>query len=529
MKLTFYGAAETVTGSCHLLQCADTQILIDCGMFQGSSELSELNREPFGFSVKDLRYMILTHAHMDHSGRIPKLVKDGYKGKIFTTQAAIDLCDVMLQDSAHIQEIEAEYDSRKNKRKGLDPVEPLYTTKDAQDSMKFFSAVEYGKMVRINDNVKFRLNDAGHMLGSSIVEIWVNEDGKEEKIVFSGDLGNTNKPLLNDPAPVTDADYLVMESTYGGRQHTLKSADESSEKFLKIIKETAEKGGNLVIPSFAVGRAQELLYELNYFKENHLLGEFSDIKVILDSPLAIKTTEIFKKYYNMLDAETRNTIKSGDDPLVFDNLVYSLTADDSKAINFDTEPNIIISASGMCDAGRIRHHIKHNIFKENCTLLFVGYQAEGTLGKILLDGATDIKLFGERIAVRAKIETLDHYSGHADHDGLLRWVNGFENKPKKIMLVHGEPEGLIALKAGLEGIGLNASVAKYKSTMDFAANEYIEAEKSPLPSRKATVGKLSVLAEEVFRKLQNEEALLKIDEANKIKLLLELIKDALAD
>ncbi|MFA0816045.1 MAG: MBL fold metallo-hydrolase RNA specificity domain-containing protein [Anaerofustis sp.] len=523
MKLTFLGAAETVTGSCYLLEAADTKVMIDCGMFQGSSELSKLNEEPFDLDVKSLKYLILTHAHMDHSGRIPKLVKDGFTGKVFCTKASRDLCEIMLEDSAHIQEMEAEYDTRKNRRKGMSEVEPLYTMQNATDSMKYFSPVRYNDTIKLNETISFCIRDAGHMLGSGILELWVNEKGESKKIVFSGDLGNLDQPLLKDPTVIDQTDYLVMESTYGNRNHEHK--DKRSDKFLKIIMETAEKGGTLVIPSFAIGRTQEILYDLNYYKENQMLGKFNDIKVILDSPLAIKATEIFKKYYYMLDHDTQELVDKGDDPLVFENLVYSLTADESKAINFDKSVKIIISASGMCEAGRIRHHLKHNIFKENCTVLFVGYQAEGSLGRLILDGAKNIKLFGERIAVKARIESLDYYSGHADHDGLINWVNAFTKKPEKIILTHGETDSIATLRHDLNQIGYSVEVGKFKSTYDFSAVSYTAEASAKIPSKETAVQTISQKAEHVLSLIKNKDHMLKVDDTDKINLFLDCIED----
>lgn len=523
MKLKFLGAAETVTGSCYLLKTETTKLLIDCGMFQGSSELSQLNYQEFDFDVKSLEFMILTHAHMDHSGRIPKLIKDGYQGKIFCTQATRDLCEIMLEDSAHIQEMEAEYDSKKNRRKGLPEVPPLYTMQNAVDSMQYFMPVGYDEKIELNQELSFCIRDAGHMLGSGIIEIWVNENGKSEKITFSGDLGNLEQPLLKDPSTINETDYLVMESTYGNRNHEHKNLND--DKFLRIILETAQKGGTLVIPSFAIGRTQELLYDLNYYKENKMLGKFNDIRVILDSPLAIKATEIFKRYYYILDQDTRDLVKQGDDPLVFDDLEYSLTAEESKAINYDNSVKIIISASGMCEAGRIRHHLKHNLFKENCTVLFVGYQAEGSLGRLILDGAKNVKLFGERIAVKARIESLDYYSGHADHDGLIHWVEHFDKKPQKIILTHGEVDSISVLKKDLTDLGYQVDVAKFKTTYDFNNIIYETKDSAPIPSKNIVVASINEKAMRVLSMLRDKDKILKEEDTDKINLFLDCIED----
>lgn len=533
MKLTFYGAAETVTGSCHMLSVGNTNVLIDCGMYQGSSTLRTFNNEEFKFPINKVTAMVLTHAHIDHSGLIPKLVKDGYSQTIYATEAARDLCEIMLEDSAHIQETDAEYDTRKNKRKGLPAVEPLYTSADAEASMKLFSAVNYGETVKINEDVSFRIVDAGHMLGSGIVEFFVTENGKTEKVVFSGDLGNMEKPLLNDPTYLTEADYLVMESTYGGRNHTPVDA---LEKFKSIIIDTISRGGTLVIPAFAVGRTQDILYELNYLIENRLLGEFSDVRVVVDSPLAVKATEVFKRHYEILDEATQQLISSGDDPLVFKNLEMSVSTEESKALNADNSPKIIISASGMCDAGRIRHHIKHNVYKPNCTILFVGYQSQGSLGRLLLDGERDIKLFGERIAVAAKIESIDYFSGHADHNTLVKWAETFDKqKLKRIFLVHGEQSGLSALADAFKADGYdNVSIAKYLGSFDSENVNLAEfdalADESkqisfPFADTDTAIDSLAVMAEKIAERLKDKEKLLKENSFDKIKLFLESVND----
>ena len=525
MKISFYGAAETVTGSCHLLECSDINIMVDCGMFQGGSALSDLNDSSFEFDINKLDAMILTHAHIDHSGRLPKLVKDGFSGKVYLNEATASLCEVMLMDSAHIQEMEAEYRTRKNARKGLPPAEPMYSQEDAEECIKSFVPLDYDVNVKLSQNVSFTLRDAGHMLGSCIIEIW----DKDEKIVFSGDLGNLDKPLLNNPTLIKEADYVVMESTYGGRFHSYKKKE---DQLLEIILKTAKRGGTLVIPSFAVGRTQEILYEINRYKENDMLGEFHNIRVIVDSPLAVKSTEIFKKYYDIMDKATQDTVKSGDDPLVFDNLEYSLTAETSKAINFDESPKIIISASGMCDAGRIRHHIKHNVFKENCTILLIGYQAEGSLGRLLVEGAKDIKLFGERLAVKAEIQVIDYFSGHADQTGLLNWLKGFEVKPKRVVLVHGEIEGLVPLKQAVSELGMSCVIAQYMTTLDLDnfdsySQDHVEVKEAVKSEKTPKASQLAQQAKVLFEKLQTKEANLDNAEYDKIKLLLGCVEDLL--
>lgn len=520
MNITFLGAAQTVTGSCFLLEGAGDKVLIDCGMFQGGASLEELNRDDFAFNPAELAHVVLTHAHIDHTGRLPKLVKDGFRGKIYSTEPTRSLCEIMLLDSAHIQQTDAEYTSKKNARKGLPPQEPLYTEEDVEETMKLFIDFAYDKIIELTPNIKIRFIDAGHMLGSSYVEIWVTEDGKTQKVLFSGDIGNINKPILNNPKYVDEADYVICESTYGGRCHTCKR---DSEDLLSIIIDTMREKGTLVIPSFAVGRTQEILYDINHYKENDMLGQYSDVRVLVDSPLAIKATEVFKKYYGLFDEDAQRLIAQGDDPLMFPNLEYSLTTDDSKAINADDSPKIIISASGMADAGRVRHHIKHNIYKPNCTILFAGYQAEGSLGRMLLDGASDIKLFGERIAVNAKIKVIDYYSGHADHNALIDWIDHIKGK-KKVILVHGEAEAGQALSEELVKRGVNVEIAKFMSVIDLDCGCTLN-EGSALPTEEDYYRTLSEKALKLSDKLKEKENLLNLVDIDKIKLFLDTIDD----
>lgn len=445
MKITFLGAAKTVTGSCFLVEINDKKILVDCGMYQGSIKDMITNFEPFSFDINKLDAMILTHAHIDHSGRIPKLYLDGYRGPIYCTRATYDLCTIMLPDSGHIQEVEIEWVNRKRKRAGKSPSQVLYTVKDAQACLELFKPLRYDNTIQILDGIKIQLIDAGHMLGSSIVEIYYEENGKEEKLVFSGDLGVTNRPLLKDPNYISSADYLVIESTYGDRLHS--KIEDESERFLNIILDTIEKGGNVVIPSFAVGRTQEILYEINKNKDRY--GEekvcrLCNVPVYVDSPLAVSATEVFERNIDCFDEETKQFLMNGDNPLDFKNLHFIVTAEESKAINFDTTPKIIISASGMCEVGRIKHHLKHNLWRKDSTILFVGFQAEGTLGKKIVSGQTPVKIFGEEIDVNARIEYLDGFSGHADKNGLLDWISNIDEKPKDIFIVHGESIGQIS-------------------------------------------------------------------------------------
>ena len=450
MNITFLGATKTVTGSNFLVEAAGKKFLVDCGMYQGSAKDEWENSEPFQFNVDEIDFVLLTHAHIDHSGRIPKLYIDGYRNEIITTKATRDLCSIMLPDSGHIQEQEIEWKNRKRVRKGEKPLPPLYTAQDAIDCMKLFRPVNYDEIIEINENLHVRFNDAGHMLGSAIIEIWANENGKETKAVFTGDLGNNDIPLLSSPTMIETADYLVMESTYGGRLHIRN--DDKAKLFLNIVSETLDKGGTVVIPSFAVGRTQEILYELNNLKESgdeefeKKYKTLQSVPVYVDSPLAISATEIFKENMNLFDEETQEIIKRGDNPLEFPGLQFTRTAEESKALNEKNESSIIISASGMCEVGRIKHHLKHNLWNPNSTILFVGYQAPGTLGRRIVDGEKTVKIFGEEIAVNARIEYIEGYSGHADQEWLLNFIYSFITKPKHIFLVHGEPEGQLVLK-----------------------------------------------------------------------------------
>ena len=398
--------------------------------------------------------MLLTHAHIDHSGRIPKLYVAGYRGPIYATKATCDLCAIMLPDSGHIQEMENVWQNKKRARVGKKELPPLYTAQDAIDCLEVFRPVSYDEIIDLDENISVRFNDAGHMLGSSIIEVWVKEDGETKKIVFTGDLGNNDIPLLDSPTMIETADYLVMESTYGGRLHNRN--DDKAELFLNIVAETLDNGGNVIIPSFAVGRTQEILYELNKLKEQKNDEEFlkkydtlMKAPVYVDSPLAISATEVFKQNMNLFDEEVRQEIQKGDNPLEFPGLKFTQTVEESRALNDDPHPHIIISASGMCEVGRIKHHLKHNLWNPKNTILFVGYQAPGTLGAKIVSGEKKVKIFGEEIVVNARIEYIEGYSGHADQEWLLNFVYSFITKPKHIFLVHGEPEGQKILKEKL--------------------------------------------------------------------------------
>lgn len=436
MKLTFLGANHEVTGSCTLLEAAGKKILIDCGMEQGRDVYENV---PLPLAPGDVDAILVTHAHIDHTGQLPLIVRQGFAGPIYATDPTTDLCDVMLRDSAHIQESEAEWKNRKAQRAGAPLVVPLYTIEDAQAAMKRFVPEPYNTVIEIFPGVRIRFTDVGHLLGSASIEIWVDEGGRTRKLVFSGDIGNLNQPLLRDPEYITEADYVVMESTYGDRTHGPKP--DYIRELTAVLQETFDRGGNVVIPSFAVGRTQEMLYFLREIKTRGLVKGHADFPVYVDSPLAIETTHIFKEnMYQCFDEAAMALVRQGIDPIQVPGLRLTVTSDESRLINTDRIPKVIISASGMCEAGRIRHHLKHNLWRPECTILFVGYQAVGSLGRILVDGVPSVKLFGEEIEVRAHIRQLTGMSGHADREGLLRWLHAFAQKPERVFIVHGEDE-----------------------------------------------------------------------------------------
>lgn len=432
MRIGFVGADHEVTGSCHYLEACGKHILIDCGMEQGKDVY--VNQD---IPVPDnqIDFVLLTHAHIDHSGRLPLLFKNGFKGEIVSTFSTNDLCNIMLRDSAHIQEFEAEWRNRKAKRSGAEEYVPLYTMDDALGAISLFHPCGYEQKIELCPGIQVRFRDVGHLLGSASIEIWIEEEGVSKKIVFSGDVGNPNRPLIKDPQYTDTADYVVMESTYGNRLHNAPP-DHVSE-LADVIKHTLGRGGNLVIPSFAVGRTQELLYFIREIRERNLVD--MDFPVYVDSPLAIEATSIFNKNFRAcFDDEAMALINAGINPIRFKNLHLAVSSDESKAINFDAQPKVIISASGMCEAGRIKHHLKHNLWRPECTILFVGFQAAGTLGRSILEGAEYVKLFGETIEIKAEIRKLEGISGHADKEGLLKWVKAFTPAPQMVFVVHGE-------------------------------------------------------------------------------------------
>ena len=470
MKLMFLGADHEVTGSCHYIEACGKSILLDCGMEQGRDTYE--NQE-IPVAAGRIDYVFLSHAHIDHSGLLPLLHKSGFQGQIYATEATTDLCRIMLLDSAHIQEFEAQWRNRKNKRAGKAPFEPLYTTEDAMAVMEHFVPCDYMKEIEVCEGVKIRFTDVGHLLGSSSIEIWLTENGVSKKIVFSGDIGNINQPIIHDPRYTTEADFVIMESTYGDRYHT--APPDYVAELAGQIQQTFDRGGNLVIPSFAVGRTQEMLYFIREIKERRLVHGHDGFKVYVDSPLAIEATRVFaENYLDCYDTDAMALVQKGINPLTFQGLEVAVTPDDSMAINFDKSPKVIISASGMCEAGRIRHHLKHNLWRPECTILFVGYQAIGTLGRNIIEGEKEVRLFGETITVNAHIEELAGVSGHADKKGLLNWVNHFEKKPERVFVVHGEE--LVCedfTKCLKEEYGYNAFAPYSGACFDLAANQMI--------------------------------------------------------
>ena len=470
MKLQFIGANHEVTGSCHYLQAGDSYMLVDYGMEQGVNRFENC---PLPVPESQINFVFLTHAHIDHSGMLPLLYAHGFRGKIYTTEATADLCSIMLRDCAHIQQQEAEWKSRKAKRHaGIEVEEPLYTMEDAIGTINCIVPCPYGKELEINDNVTIRFTDVGHLLGSASIEVWLKEEGCSRKLVFSGDIGNKNQPLIKDPEYTKTADYVVMESTYGDRSHG--DRPDYLGALADCIQRTLDRGGNVVIPSFAVGRTQELLYFIRQIKDAGMVHGHPHFPVYVDSPLANEATRVFLQTdTSFLDDEARALIRSGVNPLYFDDLHTAVSKEDSMALNNDRTPKVILSSSGMCDAGRIRHHLKYNLWRPECTVLFVGYQAVGTLGRKLNDGEKTVKIFGDEIAVHAEITVLPGVSGHADKAGLLRWLNAMEQKPAHVFVNHGDDDACTAFSTCLrEEYGYEADAPYSGSAFDLAAGVY---------------------------------------------------------
>lgn len=469
MKLHFYGADRCVTGSCHCLEINGKKILVDCGLQQGRDELD--NRY-LAFAPGNIDILLVTHAHIDHTGRIPLLVKNGFHGRILTTRLTADLMKIMLLDSAHIQESDAEYENRKGERAGREHVDPLYTEQDALDVFKYVTTCEYKEKVDLCEGVSAVFTDAGHLLGSASITLELEENGVHKTIVFSGDIGNVDQPIIRDPQLLKKADYVVMESTYGDRNHT--EVWSYTDELAEIIDETLGKGGNVVIPSFAVGRTQELLYFIREIKDQKLVKSTPNFPVYIDSPLAKAATTVFcGDLHGYLDEQALELVKDGMHMFTFPNLNLVESSEESKMLNMDTTPKVIISASGMCDAGRIRHHLKHNLWRANSAVVFVGFQSPGTLGRRLLDGVEKVKLFGEEIAVKAKIVNFQGLSSHADHDHLVQWIKAFDPKPTHVFVVHGDEDVAPVFAEELNSLGFHAHAAKFTECYDLAANEMV--------------------------------------------------------
>lgn len=497
MKITFIGATHEVTGSCYYLEAAGKKFLVDCGMEQGPDYYE--NQE-IPVKGSDLDFVLLTHAHMDHSGNLPAIYAKGFQGPVYATQATCHLCDIMLRDSAHIQMFEAEWRNRKGRRQGKPEFIPAYTMEDALGVLQNFVPCPYEKTITPAEGIRVRFVDAGHLLGSASIEVIINEDGKEKKIVFSGDIGNLNQPLIKDPVYLHDADYVVMESTYGDRSHG--DRPDYVGLLSEVIQRTFDRGGSVIIPSFAVGRTQEMLYFIRQIKEEGRVHGHDNFKVYVDSPLANEATTIFNEHiYDCFDEEAMALVNKGINPLMFPGLKTSITSDDSKAINFDEDCKVIISASGMCDAGRIKHHLKHNLWNPNNTILFVGYQAIGTLGRSLLEGATEVKLFGETVYVGAEICQMPGISGHADVNGLMTWIKSFNQKPAKVFVTHGDDEVTEIFARRLEEeLGLDAMAPFSGTVFDLAENVCIY-EAQGIKITKTAVSPKTSKAARAFQKL----------------------------
>jgi len=533
IKVTCLGGAGSVTGSSFLIESPQgKRALVDCGLFQGGRQMESRNREDWGFDPKDLNTLFLTHAHMDHSGRIPKLVKDGFNGKVITSPPTAELSRIMLQDSAHIQEMDAEWQNRRNKRQGKGEVMPLYTTEDAEASLKLLSPTERDRIIDVEPGIKARLRNAGHILGSSILELWLGENGNTTKVVFSGDLGKHDQLILREPHEIFDADYLFVESTYGNRMH--RSFGASKEELLEAIRYSVSKDEKIIIPAFAVERTQELLYILGEFDREGLLP---DIPVYLDSPLAIKATEIFRKNKKYYDEEARAIVDEGYDPFDLPNLKFTESTQESIAINERPGSAIVIAGSGMCTAGRIKHHLKHNLWREGASLVIVGFQAKGTTGRKIVDGAKHVKVFRENVYVKAKVFTIGGFSAHADQKEILEWVGHFESNPR-VFVIHGEATASETLAKKIEDThNLTVHVPKWKERLILKPREVtiepVEASE-PLPDMKEMLSNTIIDLENELKalkkRIKSKETGEKIedDDVDRLKYIQEELQEILS-
>lgn len=486
MKITFIGAAHQVTGSCTLVEWMDNRFfLVDYGMEQGENEFV---MEDLPVAPGQIEYVFLTHAHIDHSGMLPLLYKRGFRGTIYATAETENLCSIMLADSAHIQETDAAYETKKNLRHSGEVVEPLYTSEDVAETMDLFKPCEYGEIYMVDEGLSARFTDAGHLLGSSFVELFLEDRGERRKLVCSGDVGNLEQPIINNPQPVKEADYLLIESTYGTRVH--ESVNPPIPALTEILRETFSRGGSVIIPSFAVGRTQELLYFFREIKQKHLIPEFESFPVYVDSPLANEATAVFLQCSQVcLDPPTREIMAEGQNPIWFDRLYTTVSSDESKALNTDKTPKVIISSGGMCEGGRIRHHLKHNLWDSRNTILFVGYQANGTLGRIIYDGAETVKIFGEEIDVKARIALLQGISGHADREGLVGWLSAFEKKPAYVFVNHGDDLSCSGFADYVrENLGLTSMAPYSGSEFDLLKGEWIRLTEPVIKKKSSAAG-----------------------------------------
>jgi len=464
VKVTCCGAAGSVTGSNFLVETSrGKNLIVDCGLFQGGKEMERRNWEEWGYDPREVKNLILTHAHIDHSGRIPKIVKDGFRGKIITSPPTAELCEIMLLDSAHIQEMEAEWQTKKNRRQAKRGIEPLYTTRDAQESLRYLAPVELDQTIDLEPGSKVRLRNAGHVLGSAIAELWVADEGKETKIVFTGDIGKHDQLIVGDPFEIVEADYLFIESTYGNRLH--RTFEESKAELLEAINYAVSNKEKVIIPAFALERTQEVLYLLGEFSR---AGQLPNIPIYLDSPLAIKATEIFRKNKKYYDEAARAIVGQGFDPFDMPNLKLTSTASESMTINQMKGPAIVIAGNGMCTAGRIKHHLKHNLWRPGASIVIVGFQAEGTTGRQIVNGAKMVTIFGQKIAVKAKVFTIGGLSSHADQADLLGWVGHFAGKSKpRVFVIHGEATSSEALAKAIRArFGLDVHVPQWREVLN---------------------------------------------------------------
>lgn len=498
MRITFVGATHEVTGSCYYIEAAGKKFLVDCGMEQGPNLYVN---EPIPVPPSELDFVLITHAHIDHSGNLPLIYAHGFRGEVYMTDATVDLCNIMLRDSAHIQMSEAEWKNRKNRRAGREEYVPPYTMEDALGVIQHLNGFPYDQRVELAEGIHVRFVDAGHLLGSASIELWLTEDGVTKKLVFSGDIGNTDQPLINNPHYIKEADYVIMESTYGDRSHG-ERPDYVAE-LAEVIQETFDRGGNVVIPSFAVGRTQEMLYFLREIKERNLVQGHGNFTVYVDSPLAVEATNIFKEHEkDCYDSAAAELLAKGINPIRFPGLKLSITSEESRAINLQEMPKVILSASGMCDAGRIKHHLKHNLWRKECTILFVGYQAAGTLGRHLLSGAQEAKILGDEVRVNARICQLPGVSGHADNEGLMRWAGSFQVKPQQVFVTHGEDKVTELFAERLrEELGYEAMAPFSGTVYDLANERFVERTQGIRQEQKVTAAAVHKSGNTVFDRL----------------------------